>query len=280
MAKTWFITGAARGLGAEIAKSALAAGDNVVATARKATDVSKAFPDGHARLLALSLDITDPKAVAQAVAAALAEYDRIDILVNNAGYSQLGLFEESSDEDVQRQFDTNVFGLMRVTRAVLPAMRKQRFGHIINFSSVGGVVPFELCSLYGASKFAVEGFSANLSRELKSFGIHVTILEPGFFRTDFLDPSSARFSGSPIEDYDDVRARAEAQYKEQNPKQLGDPATLGKALLKIAGAATPPPRLVLGSDALELIRKELHSRFAALDEWSVLTLSTDHSAAQ
>lgn len=279
MAKTWFITGAARGFGAEITKSALAAGDNVVASARRQNDVQKAFPDAGDRLLAQSLDVTDPDAAAEAVKASVAKFGRIDVLVNNAGYGQLGLFEESAEEDVERQFATNVFGVMRVTRAVLPTMRAQKSGHIINFSSTAGVGPYALASLYGASKFAVEGFSVNLAMDVESFGIKVTIIEPGFFRTDFLDPSSVHFSGKQIKDYDKVRPEIEAQYKGVNHKQPGDPAKLGAAIVKVAGVSAPPARLLMGSDAIEFARSQLQSRLAELEAWTELSGSTDHDDA-
>ncbi|MFJ1760057.1 oxidoreductase [Amycolatopsis sp. NPDC088138] len=278
MTKTWFITGAARGLGAEIAKSALAAGDNVVATARDSAAVEKAFPGAGDQLLAHSLDVTDPEGPAAVVEAALARFGSIDVLVNNAGYGLIGIFEETPEEEVQRQFDTNVLGLMRITRAVLPTMRKQRAGRIINFSSIAGVVPFALCVLYTASKFAVAGFSANLALDVKSLGIKVTSVEPGYFRTDFLDSSSAQFSDHAIDDYAAVRDETESFYKAHNHQQLGDPAKLGPAIVELANAAEPPLHLLLGSDALESAREEYQARLAELDAWAELSRTTDGEA--
>jgi NAD(P)-dependent dehydrogenase (short-subunit alcohol dehydrogenase family) len=274
MTRTWFVTGAARGLGAAVVNAALEAGDNVVATGRG--NVQAAFPGSEDKLLALKLDVTDPAAPDKAVAEALHRFGRIDVLVNNAGYGQLGLFEKSSEEEVRRQFEINVFGLMRVTRAILPQMREHRAGHIINFSSIGGIVPFPLCSLYCASKFAVEGFSASLALDVQPFGINVTVVEPGFFRTDFLDPRSARYSGHRIPDYDEIRAKPETQYKDQNHKQLGDPAKLGTAIVKLADAATPPRHLLLGSDAIRYAQEELRARCAEIDAWAELSVTTDH----
>ncbi len=279
MARTWLITGAARGLGAEITKAALAAGDCVVATARKASEVEKAFPVAGEKLLAQSLDVTDAKAPAGVVEAAHRKFGRIDVLVNNAGYGQLGIFEESSEEDVTRQFETNVFGLMRVTRAVLPLMRAQRSGHIINFSSIAGLIAADLCTLYGASKFAVEGFSVNLARDVAPLGIHVSVVEPGYFRTDFLDPSSAQFSGNKIEDYDDARKRSEALYEQANHNQPGDPSKLGPAIVQLANTQPPPLHLLLGTDALDMVRKEMAGRSLELEAWSTLSASTDHADA-
>jgi NAD(P)-dependent dehydrogenase (short-subunit alcohol dehydrogenase family) len=280
MPRIWMITGAARGLGAQIARAALAAGDGVVATARSAADVQKQFPDAGERLLAQSLDVTSPERAVQTVNAALGRFGRIDVLVNNAGYGQLGLFEESSEQDIDRQFGTNVFGLMRVTRAVLPVMRRQKAGHIINFSSTAGVGPYALASLYGSSKFAVEGFSINLAMDVASFGIKVTIVEPGFFRTDFLDPSSVHFSGQQMDDYAGVRTEIEAQYKGVNHKQPGDPAKLGKAIVKVVQGSNPPARLLMGSDAIKFARQELQSRLAELEAWTDVSCSTDHDDAR
>jgi NAD(P)-dependent dehydrogenase (short-subunit alcohol dehydrogenase family) len=272
--KTWLITGAARGLGAQIALAALAAGDNVVATARHAEAARRTF-HGHAdRLLVQALDVTDPGGAEAVAEAAVERFGAIDVLVNNAGYGQLGIFEESSEEDLKRQFDTNVFGLARVTRAVLPAMRRRRSGHIINFSSIAGVLGVDLCTLYGMSKFAVEGFSVNLARDLAPLGIHVTVVEPGYFRTDFLDASSARFAGSPIDDYAAVRTRTVAAYKDYNHRQPGDPARLGAAIVRLANAKAPPLHLLLGSDAVGMVRQDLAARLSEIAAWESLSNSS------
>jgi NAD(P)-dependent dehydrogenase (short-subunit alcohol dehydrogenase family) len=274
--RTWFVTGAARGFGLEIAKAALSVGDNVIATARKSGDIAEALPDAGKSLLAQSLDVTDPEAPQRAAKAALEHFDRIDVLVNNAGYGQLGIFEESSEEDVRRQFETNVFGLMSVTRAVLPVMRRQRSGHIINISSIAGLLPADLCTLYGASKFAVEGFSINLAREIEPLGIRVTVVEPGMFRTDFLDPSSAHFSGNAIDDYEQQRKQLGGQYEASNHQQPGDPTKLGTAIVELTNAETPPLRLLLGSDALDLVPKALTAQSSEIDAWAHLSATTDH----
>jgi NAD(P)-dependent dehydrogenase (short-subunit alcohol dehydrogenase family) len=273
--KTWFVTGAARGFGFEIANAALAAGDNVIATARKLRDVEEAYSDAGDRVLAQQLDVTESDAPQRVVAAAVERFGRIDVLVNNAGYAQLGIFEESSEDDVVRQFETNVFGLMRVTRAVLPVMRKQRSGHIINLSSIAALAAYDLCTLYGGSKFAVDGFSINLACDVEPFGINVTAVEPGFFRTDFLDPSSAHFSGNEIEDYAEARTKAETEYQQVNHQQPGDPAKLGPAIVELANAETPPLHLLLGSDALATAREKLAARSVDIDTWASLSASTD-----
>ncbi|NUR97617.1 MAG: SDR family NAD(P)-dependent oxidoreductase, partial [Kribbellaceae bacterium] len=189
MTTTWFITGANRGFGYEIAKTALAAGDAVVSTARNPQQAAEALGDHGDRLLTARLDVTDPVSIEQAVAEAVDRFGRIDVLVNNAGYGQLGVFEELTPEQIQRQFDTNVFGVFDVTRAVLPILRAQRSGRIITIASISGITSGAGSSMYSATKFAVTGWSEGLAEELAPLGIHVTVVHPGMFSTDFLDPS-------------------------------------------------------------------------------------------
>lgn len=274
--KTWLITGAGRGLGARLAQTVLAAGDNVVVTARDSEAARAAFTAHTDRLLLQTLDITDATGPQRVVNAAVERFGGLDVLVNNAGYGHLGLFEEATEEDIQRQLETNVSGMMRMTRAVLPTLRRQRAGHIINIGSIAGLAAFDFCTLYGTSKFAVEGFSINLSRDLAPFGVHVTVVEPGYFRTDFLDASSVRYSANPIADYDDVREQTEAVYQGYNHKQPGSPAKFGPAILRLANEKTPPLHLLLGSDALAVTRKALTERLAEIDAWESLSLTTDH----
>lgn len=275
MSKIWFVTGATRGLGAEIAKAALAAGDRVVVTGRRREALEATFgPNGDA-LLSLSLDVTREADVQAAVEAALARFGRIDVLVNNAGYGNLGLFEETTDAEARAQYDTNVFGLYNVTRAVLPAMRGQRSGRIFNISSVGGLVGGESGSLYCATKFAVEGFSESIAKEIAPFGIHVTIVEPGFFRTDFLDANSVRYGSRRIEDYAEVSARMKAFWDARNHAQAGDPAKLGRVLVDLANRVDPPLRFAAGSDAVAMISDKIASLRAELDTWSDLSVTTD-----
>ena len=273
--RIWFVTGASRGLGAEIVRAVLAAGDRVVATARnRQALVDSLGPDGD-NLLSLSLDVTRPDQAQAAVDAALARFGRIDVLVNNAGYGNLSLFEESTAQDVQAQYDTNVFGLMHVTRAVLPAMRAQRSGRIFNISSIGGIVGGESGALYCASKFAVEGFSESLAGEVRRFGIHVTIVEPGFFRTDFLEPTSVRHGSHAIADYAQVAADLRAFYDSRSRNQAGDPARLGQALMTLASVERPPGRWCAGSDALGIVQAKIDSLQGELDAWRDLSASTD-----
>ena len=275
MSKIWFVTGAARGLGAEIAKAALAAGDQVVATGRNRDALVAAFGPDSDNLLSLALDVTREADALAAVEATLARFGRIDVLVNNAGYGNLGLFEETTDAEARAQYDTNVFGLYNVTRAVLPAMRRQRSGRIFNVSSVGGLVGGEGGSLYCATKFAVEGFSESLAREVAPFGIHVTIVEPGFFRTDFLDQTSVQYGSVHIDDYAEISAQMKAFWDGRNHTQAGDPAKLGRVLVDLAERADPPLRFAAGSDAIAMIGGKIDSLRAELDAWADLSVTTD-----
>ena len=276
--KTWFITGAARGIGSQLVQAALAAGDRVVATARHRADIVPPPAADSQKLLTLDLDVTRDEQVHAAVQAALARFDGIDVLVNNAGYGQLGLFEENGAAEVQAQYATNVFGLFNVTRAVLPSMRRQRSGHIFNLSSIAGVRGSAGASLYCSSKFAVEGFSEALSKELTDFGIHVTLIEPGYFRTDFMDPSSVRIGGGgPVDDYAALSARLKANYEATNHRQAGDPARLAQVIVQLASHATPPLRFAAGSDAVDIVRTKIDALRAELQQWESLSVTTDGS---
>jgi NAD(P)-dependent dehydrogenase (short-subunit alcohol dehydrogenase family) len=275
MSKIWFVTGAARGLGAEIAKAALAAGDRVVVTGRRREALEAAFGPDSETLLSLTLDVTREADALAAVEATLARFGRIDVLVNNAGYGNLGLFEETTDAEARAQYDTNVFGLYNVTRAVLPAMRRQRAGRIFNISSVGGLLGGEGGSLYCAAKFAVEGFSESIAREVAPFGIHVTIVEPGFFRTDFLDQTSVQYGSRQIEDYAELSAQMKAFWDARNHAQAGDPAKLGRVLVDLAERAAPPLRFAAGSDAVAMIGGKIATLQAELDAWKDLSITTD-----
>lgn len=277
MSKVWFITGASRGIGAEIAKAALTSGDRVVATGRDPARIEK-FLSGEAdRVLAVALDVTQADQIAAAIEAALAKFGRIDVLVNNAGYGQLGLFEEIGAADIASQYATNVFGLFDVTRAVLPVMRQQRAGHVFNISSVGGQTAIAGGSIYCSTKFAVEGFSEGLAQEVAQFGINVTLIEPGAFRTDFLNDSSVRFGANQVADYAAFSERTRAAFADRANKQPGNPVQLAKAILVLAQTEHPPLRYAAGSDALMRIEDKLAARRAEIDQWRKLTLSTDYA---
>lgn len=273
--KTWFVTGAARGLGAGIARAALDAGDRVVVAGRNRDALIKAFGPDSDTVLAVALDVTDAAAIAAAVETAMARFGRIDVLVNNAGYGHLGIFEETTAQDAHSQFDTNVFGLFDMTRAVLPVMRAQRSGHVFNVSSVGGMVGGASGSIYCASKFAIEGFSESIAQEVSPFGVHVTIVEPGFFRTDFLDATSVVYAAHPIADYAQASAALRQFYEARSHNQAGDPARLGQALVTLANTETPPVRWAAGTDAVGMIEGKIAGLTTELEAWRDLSASTD-----
>jgi NAD(P)-dependent dehydrogenase (short-subunit alcohol dehydrogenase family) len=277
MTKTWFVTGAARGIGAAIVQAALNAGDRVVATVRDPRKIRHAFSAGPDRLLVLALDVTQETQVPATVEAAIKQFGRIDVLVNNAGYGQLGVFEESRPDEVHRQFSTNVFGLMAVTRSVLPGMRKQRSGRIFNLLSVSGLKGVFGASLYCASKFAVEGFSQSIAEELAPFGVYVTVISPGFVRTDFLDPSSVKYSDAGISDYAKAMTDFRSFHDNRNHNQAGDPAKLAAVILHLAQVEKPPVSFVAGSDAVEWTMNAIKTQQAQLDAWRELSVSTDRA---
>jgi NAD(P)-dependent dehydrogenase (short-subunit alcohol dehydrogenase family) len=272
--QTWFITGANRGIGLEIARAALAAGHSVAATARRSGSVAEALGN-HEHLLALDLDVTQPGQIAAAVEAAKSRFGRIDVLVNNAGYGHLGLFEETADADARAQFETNVFGLMHVTRAVLPVMRAQRYGRVLNVSSVAGFAGFAMASLYCASKFAVEGFSLALAQEVQEFGIRVTLVAPGFIQTDFLDPSSYRLPEASIPDYGPMGEALRSAYLPMNHLQPGDPVRLAEAVVQLAASENPPLRWAAGSDAVAMFDARLEELKNGNDAHRALSCSVD-----
>jgi NAD(P)-dependent dehydrogenase (short-subunit alcohol dehydrogenase family) len=280
MQETWFITGASRGLGVQIAKTAMRAGDRVVAAGRKRTAVNNSLGPDSNQLLSVELDVTDADQARAAVDAAVSRFGTIDVLVNNAGYGHLGFFEETTIQDAQAQFATNLFGVFNVTRAVLPIMRSARKGRIFNISSLAGILGSESASLYCASKFALEGFSESLSKEVTPFGLFVTIVEPGPFRTDFLSSESLRFGENVVADYDDRRARVRGSFEQRNGRQPGDPAKLAEAMVRLAREAKPPMRFIAGSIALDAADAKLAAMRAELDSWRQLSVSTDGNYSQ
>jgi NAD(P)-dependent dehydrogenase (short-subunit alcohol dehydrogenase family) len=276
--RVWFITGASRGFGALIAEQALKAGDAVVATARNPKTVTDRLGD-NPNLLAVTLDVTDEAQANAAAEQAVKRFGRIDVLLNNAGFGLLGAVEEATSAEIERLYATNVFGLLKVTRAVLPHMRRQRSGHVINISSIGGYVGYPGWGVYCSTKFAVEALSESLSAELQPLGIKVTVVEPGFFRTDFLDESSLSVSPSAISDYNDTPAGAMRNFAgDHNHAQLGDPEQLAKAMITLANAENPPLRMPLGSDTVAAIEAKNKSVAKELATWRDLAVSTDFPA--
>ena len=275
MQKTWFITGAGRGLGADIAKAALRAGDRVVAAGRSRAALSDRLGPNGERLLAVELDVNNEAQAQAAVDAAVARFGTIDVLVNNAGYGHLGLFEETTVQDVHAQFGTNLFGVFSVTRTVLPVMRAARKGRIFNVSSLAGMRGVAFGSLYCASKFALEGFSESLAQEVAPFGIQVTIVEPGPFRTEFLSAESIRYGAHAIADYDEQRTALRASFEQRNGRPPGDPEKLAEAVVRLASEAQPPMRFVAGTIAFDSIKVKLDAMQAELERWRPLSVGTD-----
>jgi NAD(P)-dependent dehydrogenase (short-subunit alcohol dehydrogenase family) len=272
--KTWFITGASRGIGAEIVKAVLAAGDQLIATARNKSDLDQF--ESNPKVLTLSLDVIDEAQVQAAVAAGLERFGQIDVLVNNAGFGILGGIEETSADEVERVYRTNVFGLLNVTRAVLPSMRQRRSGHIINLSSVGGYRSYPGWGIYCSTKFAVEGITEALHGELAPLGIYATVVEPGYFRTNFLDGSSLQRTAMQIPDYEETVGQTRQIAVERNYQQQGDPTKLAQAMLQIVNADTPPLRLPLGTDTLQAIAEKNAYVEQETAKWHTLAESTDY----
>jgi NAD(P)-dependent dehydrogenase (short-subunit alcohol dehydrogenase family) len=275
--RVWFITGASRGIGALIAEAALADGNAVVAAGRNVSAIVERLGTSPA-LLPVALDVTDEAQAKAAVQAAIEKFGRIDVLVNNAGFGLLGAVEESSDKDVRRMYDTNVFGLLNVTRAVLPTMRAQRAGHVINISSVGGYRSAAGFGVYCSTKFAVEGITEALHAELKPLGIHATVVEPGYFRTDFLDASSLLVAPEVIGDYDETSGAVRRKAVQINHNQPGDPKKLATAMITLVDASNPPLRLPLGTDTLAAIAAKNAYVAQETEAWKALSASTDFPA--
>lgn len=274
MSKVWFVTGAGSGIGAGTVRAALRAGDRVVATARNLDKLRKALGEESESLALVKLDVTDEGQVKTAVDAAMARFGRIDVVVNNAGYSLVGNFEELSATDIEQQLKTNLYGVMYVMRTALPVMRKQRSGHIINISSCAGVMGFKHCGAYSASKFGVEGLSLSVAQEVEPFGIKITIIEPGFFRTDLLDADNVKWATNPIDDYA-AEGSVQELWAQYNGTQQGDPNKLGDALVQLSRMEKPPKVFVAGRDALAMIPPSLEERLQETRAHPELSKSTD-----
>jgi NAD(P)-dependent dehydrogenase (short-subunit alcohol dehydrogenase family) len=272
--KTWLITGASRGFGALLVKEALDRGDNVAAAGRNPQPLAEKFA-ARPNLLAIKLDVTNEDQAREAIRQAVDRFGRIDVLINNAGFGVLGAIEEISGAEVEAVYRTNVFGLLSVTRAALPQLRHQRSGHIINISAIAGYQSWPGWAVYASTKFAVEGISEGLAMEVKPLGIKVTIVEPGFSRTDFLDSQSLNICPTVIEDYAETTGAMRQAAVSSNHKQPGDPARMAKALLRIVDDPNPPLRMPFGSDTVATI--EAKNAFVAeeVNNWRTLAVSTD-----
>ncbi|RZT88751.1 NADP-dependent 3-hydroxy acid dehydrogenase YdfG [Pseudonocardia sediminis] len=269
MSKTWFITGASRGFGREWTIAALERGDSVAATARDAATLDDLAEKYGERVLAVELDVTDRDGVFAAVARAHERFGRLDVIVNNAGYGQFGLVEELSEADVRDQIETNLFGALWVTQAALPFLREQGSGHILQVSSIGGISAFPNVGIYHASKWALEGISQSLAQEVAGFGIHVTLIEPAGYSTDWAG-SSARHS-TPIPAYDEFREEAQRR-RAQRTSTPGDPAASSAAVFKVVDAETPPLRIFFGDGPLAIATKDYESRLATWREWEPVSI--------
>jgi len=275
----WLITGAARGMGVDLVRAALQAGHVVVATARDAAKVTAALGEQD-HLLPVSLDVTDPAAAQAAIDAAVARFGRIDVLVNNAGNFYAGFFEEISDAQFRAQLETNFFGPLNVTRAVLPVMRSQRSGKVVTITSTAGIVGGAFCAAYAASKFALEGWMESLRFDLEPFGISTTVVEPGFFRTELLvEGASSIWPELSIDDYAERTAETIQGWKSMNGTQGGDPAKLAQALVQIVALDEPPLRWIAGADAVAAVEQKAHELLAQADAHRDLSSGLDHDEA-
>jgi NAD(P)-dependent dehydrogenase (short-subunit alcohol dehydrogenase family) len=275
--KVWLVTGAGRGMGVDIVKAALAAGNDVLATGRDVQKVKNAIGD-HQSLLIAPLDVTSPADADAAVESAVQEFGRIDVLVNNAGNFYGGFFEELSPGQVRSQMETLLFGPMNVMRAVLPVMRKQRSGLVVTLSSVAGITGLVFCSAYAAAKFGVEGWMESLAQEIAPFGIRTMLVEPGFFRTDLLSAESTTYAELSIEDYASQTAETVAAWKGMNGKQGGDPAKLAAALVELTAEDEPPARFAAGADAVEALESKANTLLAQANAHRELSSSLSHSS--
>lgn len=271
--KVWLITGSSTGFGRSLTEAVLKKGDRVVATARKPEQLGDLIEQYPQATKAVPLDVTNLQEVGDAVKAAVDAFGRIDVLVNNAGYGSMGAIEEQSDEAIKQQFDTNLFGALNMIRAVLPTMRSQRSGHILNISSVGGVVSMAGGGIYSSTKFALEAISEALAQEVAPLGIKVTIIEPGAFRTDFSGRSLATPEHT-IADYAETSGKFMQWVQEVDGKQPGDPAKAAQAMIQVVEHENPPLRLALGEDAVNGISKKLESMKAELDAWREVSINT------
>ncbi|ADM68389.1 2-(R)-hydroxypropyl-CoM dehydrogenase [Paenibacillus polymyxa E681] len=275
--KIWFVTGASKGMGLALVKKILAGGARVAATSRNVDDLEEAVGK-HEYFLPIQLNLSDEQAVKEAISATIEYFGGLDVVVNNAGYGQVGVFEEITDEYVRRNFEANVFGTFNVVRQALPQLRQQRSGHIINFSSTAGFFGFGGSSIYAATKFAVDGMSEALAQDVQPFGIHVTAVKPGYFRTNFLSKGSLGVNSvNPIEDYKEQREAQETAVSAYDNNQPGDPEKAVDLLIRITESPNPPLHLFLGKDAYEVARNKISSIQKDLEAGESEATATDFS---
>lgn len=279
-AKVFFITGASKGFGLEMTRQLLATGHSVAATSRSKARLNEAAGTESSSFLPLEVDLTDPSNVAKAVSEAIETFGRLDVIINNAGYGQLGGLEELSDAEARANYDINVFGTHNVIRAVLPQLRTQQSGHIINISSIAGITGgFPGWGVYCGTKFAVEGLSESLAAEVAQFGIKVTVVAPGYFRTEFLEDSSLNLPQNRLPAYTAIRESETVHSDQIKGNQPGDPVKGAAAIIRIAGTENPPLHLLLGPDAYAMAEKKMADLKSEMEAWKELTLSTDLGTA-
>lgn len=276
--KVWFITGCSTGFGRQIAKKAIEAGHKVAVTARNTDQIQDLVAGKEAHTIALALDVTNQTQVKEAVQNTIEQFGRIDVLVNNAGIGYFGSVEESVEEETRKMFEINFWGLMRVTNEVLPHMRSQKSGHIINFSSIGGLVSFPTLGYYHATKYAVEGISESLAQEIAPFNINVSLIEPSGFRTDWGGRSSVKTDTAIPELRDSVVGQMIQGVASQSGQESGNPEKAAEALLKIVESENPPLRLLLGNDAYQAANYKLSTMRETIEEWKEVTLNADFDA--
>ena len=274
MSKTWFISGSSRELGRAITEAALAAGDRVVASARDTRPLEPLLGHFAERLRLATLDVTDEAAAQAAIDLAVTTFGGLDVVVNNAGYGDLGSVEDTSLDSFRRQIEANLIGTIIVTKAAIPVLRRQRRGHIVQVSSVGGRIGAPARAAYSAAKWGIEGFSESLAREMALIGVHVTIVEPGGFRTGFAQAAHAADEGRA--DYDAVVGAAVRMQRDYDGRQPGDPVKAAAVVLKLADMDRPPLRIALGSDAVNAIAATDRQRLDELERWRALSVSTDY----
>ncbi|MEK3721416.1 oxidoreductase [Paenibacillus sp. FSL H8-0034] len=275
MSKVWLITGSSRGLGRSIAEAVLAHGDQLIATARKTEQLADLVAQYGDQVRAVTLDVTSPEQAEAAVQAAVEAFGRLDVVVNNAGYGNMSSIEETSFEDFHAQIDTNLWGVINVTKAALPVLRKQKSGHIVQISSIGGRSGTPGLGAYQTAKWAVEGFSEVLSKEVTPFGLKVTIIEPGGFRTDWAGSSMSHVEAG--EDYQGTVGKLQAYIREKTGTEPGDPAKGAQAILAVVNEENPPLRLLLGSDAVYMAKLIDQGKLAETERWEKLSISTDYA---
>jgi len=274
MKKVWFITGASKGLGLSLVHQLLKAGQSVAATSRNINELKKAVNNNTEKFLPLAVNLADEKSVEDAIQATIAKFERVDVVINNAGYGIGGSIEELTDAETRNSFDVNVFGTINVIRAVSPYLRAQQAGHIINIASIAGIAGATGWAVYSAAKAAVIALSEVSADDLKEFGVKVTVVAPGAFRTSFLTPDSLILATNPIAEYEEVRA-IHQKYLKMDGQQIGDPEKAAAAMISLASMPNPPVHLLLGNDAFQRANSKIDALTKEFNDWKAITISTD-----